>query len=43
MDDEHMAGGVINRGEVVSHEKELCAALYNENFNQVCLKTAKLY
>ena len=23
------------RGEVVSHEKPLCAALYNENFNQV--------
>ena len=25
------------RGEVVSHEKPICAALYNENFNQVLL------
>lgn len=35
LDDEQLAGGMGNRREVVSHDSELCAALYNENFNQV--------
>ena len=31
LEDEPLSGRV----EVMSHEKPLCAALYNENFNQV--------
>ena len=32
--DEQGTGGAL-RGEIISHEKQLCAALYNENFNQI--------
>lgn len=31
LSDEQLGG----KGDIVSHEKPLCAALYNENFNQV--------